>query len=403
MKEIVKAADENYLRPSAELLLDSIENDLKDKLKSTCVALFTIEENSESIDVIRTISAPMEAFKGGNKKFVSSLLEEIVATYPKPRVHKIKNSSLVNVLHRIANVNTSHHCYFYPFSIDDIKYVFLAFIDPNENKYPKSPDECTSFLPLIAIWHSLYSSSMYRSYLSIMELFAKEIGHDFSIQTQTIVSKLDLISSGRFSGELAKKKASEAKMETIAALRIADFLGVSVERNYQLREKKDFDLVDSMNNSIRQYEVEADERHIRIKSSIKSRSIRFWGDKKAIELAIGQLLMNAIKYSYGNSFIEINITSNSESTLIIIKNKSPIPLLEEEQKRAFDFGWRSPKAKELHVNGSGIGLFTVMKIANAHLGACSIRSDNNNPKLIITELTLPSYQKIKDELFDLAY
>jgi len=35
----------------------------------------------------------------------------------------------------------------------------------------------------------------------------------------------------------------------------------------------------------------------------------------------------------------------------------------------WDFGYRGREAKERHVNGSGIGLYTVRKIVTAHAGA----------------------------------
>ena len=65
-----------------------------------------------------------------------------------------------------------------------------------------------------------------------------------------------------------------------------------------------------------------------------------------------------------------------------------------KRKLIWDFGMRGKKAKELHVNGSGIGLFTVKKIdrpliADEHGG---VREKHDG------SIDLPKVNRLKAEL-----
>ena len=78
-----------------------------------------------------------------------------------------------------------------------------------------------------------------------------------------------------------------------------------------------------------------------------------------MEQAVGQLLLNAIKYAYGQTVVEIALRQDAENAIVSVTNKG-IPLPQGlELKDVWDFGFRGRSAKEYHVNGSGIGLYTV--------------------------------------------
>ena len=81
-----------------------------------------------------------------------------------------------------------------------------------------------------------------------------------------------------------------------------------------------------------------------------------------------QLFLNAVKYSFGGTFIKVGIVNRRDSVSIHVTNKGHELPKGDEAIEVLDFGVRGKKAKELHVNGSGIGLFTVRKIVIAHCG-----------------------------------
>ncbi|MEM6718951.1 MAG: PAS domain-containing sensor histidine kinase [Bacteroidota bacterium] len=97
-------------------------------------------------------------------------------------------------------------------------------------------------------------------------------------------------------------------------------------------------------------------------------------DEKILELALSNLVNNAIKYSSENTVIDIMITQNNTTTTFKIKDNG-IGIPEKEQKNIFNRYFRAENA--LLVQGTGIGL----NIVKSHLenlnGSISFESTEN--------------------------
>lgn len=114
--------------------------------------------------------------------------------------------------------------------------------------------------------------------------------------------------------------------------------------------------------------------------------ITFKHNSSLIEQAIINLLNNAIKYSNGNSEINITVTKqNSEITISVEDQGSGIP--EEHLSRLFERFYRVDKARSRALGGTGLGLSIVKHIALAHKGNVTVKSEIN--KGSIFSLTLP--------------
>jgi hypothetical protein len=70
-------------------------------------------------------------------------------------------------------------------------------------------------------------------------------------------------------------------------------------------------------------------------------------------------------------------------------DKEGAALLLSRVGRIWEFGYRGRGARERHVNGSGIGLFTVRKIVQAHLGKVITNSGPGDPSVTHFVVTLP--------------
>lgn len=77
------------------------------------------------------------------------------------------------------------------------------------------------------------------------------------------------------------------------------------------------------------------------------------------------LLDNAIKYSYANRSIYINIASNKQSTTVRISSFGDI-VPNEFRERIFEKFFRGPRATAQSAEGMGLGLYVARQIANAH-------------------------------------
>jgi len=123
--------------------------------------------------------------------------------------------------------------------------------------------------------------------------------------------------------------------------------------------------------------------------------ITFKHNSSLIEQAIINLLNNAIKYSNGNS--EINITvikEDSDIKINIADQGSGIP--EEHLSRLFERFYRVDKARSRQLGGTGLGLSIVKHIALAHKGTVSVTSELN--KGSVFSLILPLNNVVYSEL-----
>jgi len=129
------------------------------------------------------------------------------------------------------------------------------------------------------------------------------------------------------------------------------------------------------------------------------------GDKGQLVRVFMNLYFNAIKYSFlatenRRRYIRTNITSFEDKLKVSIENYG-IGILKEEIPHMFQKGYRGMLSADKHRTGSGIGLFQVKKIIEAHHGEVSISSTNRSNDIYngvyLTEISilLPYFQKIK--------
>ena len=67
----------------------------------------------------------------------------------------------------------------------------------------------------------------------------------------------------------------------------------------------------------------------------------------------------------------------------------------EDELHVWDFGWRGDRAKEQHVNGSGIGLYTVKKIVSAHGGGVNLKVTGEYSNVITFLFRIPKKKILK--------
>ena len=100
--------------------------------------------------------------------------------------------------------------------------------------------------------------------------------------------------------------------------------------------------------------------------------IKLKGDRVLIEIALHNLLDNAIKYSAPDSTISIELNENSKHTLFTVKDTGRGIDGADQSSLAKRFQ-RGDNAKD--VVGSGLGLTMVEAIAKAHQGHFSIAAN----------------------------
>lgn len=110
-------------------------------------------------------------------------------------------------------------------------------------------------------------------------------------------------------------------------------------------------------------------------------------DIDLFEMALRELIDNAVKYSLVDGRIEIGVRSHGREHVDVTITNQTVPVSPDEVKRFLERGWRSPTARRLTPDGLGIGLWLVQAVMQAQKGSLSIESSG---KTVSVTMELPS-------------
>jgi two-component system phosphate regulon sensor histidine kinase PhoR len=109
-------------------------------------------------------------------------------------------------------------------------------------------------------------------------------------------------------------------------------------------------------------------------------------DREAFESLISNLLENAVKYGGENEEIEVALKEFNGGITLTVKDKGPgIP--KENRKKVFEQFYRQGNEETRKTKGTGLGLYIVKKIVEAHKGNIEIL--DNIPHGSIFSVFLP--------------
>lgn len=110
------------------------------------------------------------------------------------------------------------------------------------------------------------------------------------------------------------------------------------------------------------------------------------GDRFMLQIAVNNLLVNAVKYSPEQSMIRMTLQPGGRVIRLRIADEGEgIP--SEEKERIFTRFYRIGNENTRKTKGTGLGLFLTKKIIEQHKGNISVL--DNTPKGSIFEITLP--------------
>ncbi len=109
------------------------------------------------------------------------------------------------------------------------------------------------------------------------------------------------------------------------------------------------------------------------------------GDRLLLQMAVNNLLDNAIKYSGKEESIYINLTKDNHQIIFLIKDEGKgIP--DDEKYKIFNKFYRVGNLHTREAKGTGLGLYLTKKIVEQHNGIITVR--DNKPRGSIFEVKL---------------
>jgi signal transduction histidine kinase len=116
----------------------------------------------------------------------------------------------------------------------------------------------------------------------------------------------------------------------------------------------------------------AQAKEIHIKANFHPSVSKFYGDQYQIELMVGNLVDNAIRYTSKGGTINVNVSQNQCLSIEVIDTGIGIPA--KHQKRIFERFYRVDKARSHKSGGTGLGLSIVKHVVQNHLGKVEVES-----------------------------
>lgn len=164
---------------------------------------------------------------------------------------------------------------------------------------------------------------------------------------------------------------SESERLTALIENVLDF--AKVERGKAAYELAPTNLVDVVTRAVEVYRYRAEREGVEVRVTTDESVPTLSLDARALELAVINLLDNALKYGKEGGVVDVAVRARQRGVEIEIADRGP-GIEPEEQARIFERFVRGRRASEHQVRGSGIGLALVKHIAEAHGGSVRVKS-----------------------------
>jgi two-component system sensor histidine kinase SenX3 len=141
--------------------------------------------------------------------------------------------------------------------------------------------------------------------------------------------------------------------------------------------------------AIDQNRVAADRHDIRLISGGDA-GTEVYGDEALLQVALHNLISNAIQYSPGGSRVGIGVTA-SDGVVEIAVTDQGVGIAEDDRDRVFERFFRADSSRSRHTGGSGLGLSIVKHVAQNHGGDVRVWSQHGHGSTFTIRLPAASH------------
>ncbi len=205
--------------------------------------------------------------------------------------------------------------------------------------------------------------------------FVANVSHELKTPLALVRMFGELLQSGRADSEEKRKQYLQiivSESDRLAALieNVLDF--AKVERGQAAYEFSEHQLEDVVSRAVEACRVRAEREGIALTLEATSELPSVQVDERAIEIAVINLVDNALKYAADGKQVSISVLRNGAALEVRVSDQGP-GILPEDRKRIFERFVRGKTAAGRQVRGSGIGLALVKHIAEAHGGSVQVQ------------------------------
>ena len=227
----------------------------------------------------------------------------------------------------------------------------------------------------------LYITSQNASKLATQQMeFVAGVSHELRTPLAVIQSAADNLADGVVKDSNRSKKygaliGKEGRRLTDMVEQILELAGAQSGRlKYNFQPANIYEILDK---TVSIYKDRINEEGIVLEKKIEEDIPEIVLDSRTIQIAISNLLNNAIKYNSDKKWIglEAKIVENGKGSElnIVVKDKG-VGIKEEELSRIFEQFYRAEEVRQAQIHGNGLGLSLVKRTAEAHNGYVSVVS-----------------------------
>jgi two-component system phosphate regulon sensor histidine kinase PhoR len=207
--------------------------------------------------------------------------------------------------------------------------------------------------------------------------FVANVSHELKTPLSSIRMFAELLLTGRVSTEEKRQQYLQImhqESERLTALieNVVDF--ARVERGKATLTFAEGDVGEVVQRAVEVHRFRAEREEVALELTLPEALPEACIDARALELAVLNLIDNALKYARDGKKVEVQVSAASGGVEVQVRDHGPgIP--REDQRRIFDRFVRGRSTTNSRIRGTGIGLALVKHIAEAHGGHVRVHSE----------------------------
>jgi len=225
--------------------------------------------------------------------------------------------------------------------------------------------------------------------------FVANVSHELKTPLSLVRMFGELLQSGRVESEEKRRQYLQiivSESERLGSLieNVLDF--AKVERGKAAYDFSAGNVGEVVARAIDACRPRAEREHIALELTVADGLPKVELDDRAIEIAVINLVDNALKYAPDGKFVNVSVHAREDAIEVRVADQGTgIPW--EDRRRIFERFERGKTALGKQVRGSGIGLALVKHIAEAHGGG--VRVEDASPHGSVFVLTLAATPRLR--------
>ncbi len=197
-----------------------------------------------------------------------------------------------------------------------------------------------------------------------------DAAHELKTPAAVIAAEAQELARGTLREEETKESLRIIGAASAGLAREVDDLLELARGDASPRPRETFALGEAIDDAIAAASAPARERNIRIVCEC-AHDIAIEADRAGIVRAVGNLVVNAVRYSPRGSEVTVRVHGEEERLLIDVLDRGPgVP--PADRLRVFERFVRLAPARREHPEGSGLGLAIVEQVVRAHGGSAEV-------------------------------